>query len=215
MKRIFLCYLAAVAWMPGCVSKDTSEPPRPGTGIAEYRKITAEAEQAMQAAIDALAQVAAESHPCRPEVVSRLSEEVNRLQVESIQVRARAQAIQARGDAYFDRWHENMALVKDPNVRALAESRRPLLQEGFQRIKGLSQQARAAFTPFLANLREVRNALERDAASVDANSTRERIRTAMENGKGVQESLTGIIRELDSMGAMVTPPAGAVEAGKG
>jgi len=168
--------------------------------------VATDARQAMHDALSSLAAVSAHSNRCPPEVLSAFSAEMQRLQVGSIQVRARAQAMQARGDAYFERWHEHLARVKDPEVRALAERQRPALEESFRRIKLLSQEGREAFGPFQSDLRKLRNALEMDPSSIGAEPTRNWIATAKGNGEHVERCLTSIVGELDSARAMLTPP---------
>jgi hypothetical protein len=190
----------------GCASKKVSqETSRPKNGIEEYRQIATVADQAIRRALDCVASVGAQSNLCSPTVLTNLSAEVNRLQVESIQVRARSQAMQARGDAYFEQWQENMAKVSDPERRALAEAHRPELQEGFRQIKALSQEGRGAFDPFLSDLRQLRNALENDPTCINANSSRDRIRDAMEHGEHAERCIAGIEHELDTMSALVIP----------
>ena len=53
---------------------------------------------------------------------------VHRLEVDSIKVRARTQAMRARGDAYFEHWEEYLAGVKNEQVRQLAEEHRPRVE---------------------------------------------------------------------------------------
>src|SRR3974390_16043 len=197
---------ALVVWAAGCASKTAAQKSAPQqNGIAEYRQIAARAEQALRQALNSLAAVGAQSSRCSPEVLSAFSEEIQRLQVESIQVRAHSQAMQARGDAYFERWHENIARVKDPEIQAAAEARRPQLQESFRKIKALSQEGREAFNPFLADLRQLRNALEKDPAAIDGPATRDRIKEAMEYGEHSERCVAGVGRELDLMSAMLIP----------
>jgi len=192
--------------MAGCASKTPmQDSARPGNGIAEYRQIATVADQAIRRALDCLASVGAQSNQCPPALLTNLSTEVDRLQVESIQVRARSQAMQARGDAYFEQWHANMAKVPDPQVRAAAEARRSQLQESFRKIKALSQEGREAFNPFLSDLRQLRNALEKDPGSIDAATTRDRIKEAMEYGQHAEKCVAAIGRELDTMSAMLVP----------
>jgi len=200
--------VVAVLMAVGCASKSSSgSTARPGSGIAEYRQITSTAQKAVAAALDALAEVSAQSNRCSPEALTNFSAEVTRLQVESVQIRARSQAIQARGDDYFEHWHQRMANVQDPEVRALAEKNRPLLQQSFAEIKRLSQEGREAFQPFLTNLRKLRNGLENDPASLASDPAQDWVKTARENGERVGHSLAGIQRELDSMSSMITRKA--------
>jgi hypothetical protein len=201
------CVLFASLVLPaGCASKRASQPPsRPREGMAEYRQIAIEAQQAMRAAMNSLATVSAQSNACPPAVLAAFSNEVRRVQVGSFKIRARSQAMQARGDAYFERWNENLARISDPEVRALAQRQRPALQEGFRKIKMWSKTGHEAFQPFLAGLRMVRNALEKDPAGISADSTQGFIMAARTSGQEVESSLASITRQLDSMIAMVTP----------
>jgi hypothetical protein len=201
-----LCCIAAVILGPSCASPENpSQGTRPGAGIAEYRQIAVGAEKQVQAMLLTVAAVSAQSNLCSADVLTNYSAQVQRLQIDSVQVRARSQALQARGDAYFESWHENIARVDDRKLRALAETRRPLLQQSFTEIKRLSVQARASFDPFLAELRQVRNALEKDSSSVQAAHIQELLGHAAQNGERVEAALVGIIRELDSMQTMITP----------
>lgn len=203
--------LAAGLLALGCASSDKPKetPPRPGAGIAEYRQIASTAQAGLANVMDALARVAAEKSVCSAQVLSNFSAEVQRVQVDSMQLRARALAIQARGDAYFERWHENIARVEDPKIRALAEERRPLLEASFTKIKELSQENREAFKPFLTDLRQLRNDLEKDPANLASSVSQERIRDAMENGQHMERCLAEVVTELDLMKAMITPGGAA------
>lgn len=204
--------IVLLLWAGGCASKKATEgTPRPKNGIEEYRQIATVADLAIRRALDCLTSIAAQSNQCPPALLTNLSAEVNRLQVESVQVRARSQAMQARGEAYFERWHENMAKVSDPERHALAEAHRPQLQEGFRQIKALSQEGREAFDPFLADLRQLRNALEKDPACIDAVTTRDRIREATEYGQHAERCVAGIGRELDAMSALLVPARKSVQ----
>jgi len=199
--------LAAGLLAVSCSSTDGGgQPRRPGDGIAEYRQLATNASNAVRAALDSLGTVSAQSGRCSPEILAAFSSELQDLQVGSIRIRARAQAVLQRGDAYFSRWHEHLAQVKDPEVRALAVKRRPELENRFRNVKELSRQTREAYNPFAADLRKLRNALESDPSSLGASSTRNLISIARQNGERVQQCLGDIVRELDAMRAMVTPP---------
>jgi hypothetical protein len=208
-KRLPALTLAAAVLAAGCASKDhsnqTTPSARPGSGIAEYRQVATNAQTAVRAALTSLGTVSAQSDRCAPEVLTSFSAEVRRLQVESIQLRARSEAMQSRGDAYFDHWHERLARIQDPEVRKLAQQNRPQLQQSFAEIKRLSQDGRQAFKPFIAGLRQLRNALEHDPASLPGADTQSLITTTRENGQRVEQCLAGIERELDSMSAVITP----------
>jgi hypothetical protein len=205
-KLAVLLLAASAMAMAGCATgKTSSQTPKPGEGIALYRQLVKESLKSIGTTVSSLERVSAQTDRCSPRLVKAFSREVQELQAESIKVRSRSQAIQARGEAYFQNWHENLASVKDPKVRELAERHRPELQQCFTRIKAGSQRAGEAFRPFLAGLRRLQNALETDPGSVGMGSTRETIRATREHGAQVEQALLGIRQELDAMTAMVTP----------
>jgi hypothetical protein len=152
-----------------------------------------------------LADVSAQSNQCSPKVLAAFSDEFQRLEVESVKIRERSQAMQARGDAYFESWQEHMERIKDPQLRARIENQRPVFHEHFTKIKAFSQEGREAFHSFLSGLRQVRNSLEKDPASLGTQSIQQALVETREQGEHVQRCTAGIRQELDSMTAMLNP----------
>ena len=120
-------------------------------------------------------------------------------------MRERAQAIQARGDAYFENWSENLAGMKDPQVRELAEHFHPQLQQSFLRIKLASQKTREAFRNFSQGLRKLRISLENNSGVIEDETAKELIRTTRDNGQQVLQQLGSVKAELQAMTEMLTP----------
>ena len=196
----------ALATLVGCATNDTArEAPKPKDGIAEYREIVREALAAIATALSSLDRVRAQTDRCSPRIVRAFSKEVQTLQAESIKVRARNQAMQARGDAYFAHWEENLARVKDPRVRELAQRHHLQLLQSFARIKQTSQQTGDAFRPFLSGLRKLQLTLENDSGCLGTDATRELVRSTRQKGRQVQAGLVAIRQELDAMTGLLTP----------
>jgi hypothetical protein len=206
----FVSLFLPLALLVGCASKDAAnKTPPPGSGIAEYRRIADDALKGLGAALAALDKVSAQTSNTPPKVVDAFSEAVERLEVESITIRARGQAMQARGDAYFQQWHENLARIKDPAIRELARQHKPELEKCFANIKQYSLQAREAFNPFLAGLRKLRVTLETNPNALQAQSTREMIQSLKENGLQVQHAINSVKQELKNARLLITPGAAA------
>jgi hypothetical protein len=200
----FLAVLAMA--LAGCATNDVGgSAPQPRNGIAEYQQIAAAAQKSVRTALNALDRVSARTYPVPPRVVKAFSEEVERLEIGSVQVRARSQAIQARGNAYFEHWQENLARMKNPRVRELAAEHRASLEQSFGKIKLASQQTRQVFDQFLAGLHKLRTALENDPDTMTASSTQELVRATAQQGRQVEQGLAGIRDELNEMTAMLTP----------
>jgi hypothetical protein len=206
-RAMFVMALPMMLLAVGCVSDaPNSTNPPPGSDVAEYRKAVTDAQKALGRALNSLAAVSAQSNRCSPKMVASFSEEFQRLEEESMDLREHFQAMQARGDAYFESWQEEMERIKDPQMRALVENQRPALHEHFVKIKALSQEGREAFGPFLAGLRKIRNSLEKDPASLGTQTMQDTLVSTRAYGDRVARCLADTRHELDSMAAMLTPP---------
>ena len=198
-------FAAALAGFAGCATKpEDRNGPRAREDVAEYRQIALDAQKVVKATLQSLDRAAAHTS-CPPRVFKAFTQDVQRLEVDSFKMRARAQAMRARGKAYFEQWHEHLASLKDPEVRKLAEQRHDLLQQSFSRIHLTSQQTREAFQPFLAGLRRLRNGLENDPGFASADSAKLLVRTTRDHGQKVEAGLADILEELKSVAAALKP----------
>jgi hypothetical protein len=201
-----LLLAALVAGLSSCASpQQTAGTPRPGNGISEFQHLTRQSHHAVQRALDALDEVSRPSDGCSPKMLARFSKEIHRLETGSIRIRARAQAMRERGEAYFQNWHANLARIPDPAIRALADLRRPELQQHFNQATLLAQDTRASFQLFLAGLRNIRNALEKDLHALQTEPNQDRVRATREHGHNVERGLAAIDQEFQDMRTLVTP----------
>jgi hypothetical protein len=169
----------------------------------EYQQITKEALAALHGALDSLDHIANQTTPCPPKVIAEFSDKVQRMQVDSMRIRARVQAIEARGDAYFADWSESIRRIKDPNVRAAAEHFHPQLEQSFGKIKLASQGAGKEFKPFLHGLRMLRLHADKHSGLRHEDATQDLVRTTRNHGEGVIDQLKVIQAELENISGML------------
>jgi hypothetical protein len=193
-----LVFLFSALVLSGCGGKKLK-------GVEEYRHITSEAKHNVEKALKMLDRLDEHADNCTPGIVKDFSSELQNLEVRSFQIRARAQAIQARGDAYFAAWSENMAKIQDARVRELAERFRPQLQYTFNSIKQSSQEAGAAFKPFLSGFKQLRAGAETASGQALPNPMKELIRTTRANGEQVLQKLHAVDSGLNDVKQMLTP----------
>ena len=189
----------------GCATREhTASTPRPGSGVQEYRQLTGESVTAVLTALQWLEQISAQPRRCPPRLVSGFAKQVERLEVNSIRVRARAQAIRARGDAYFEAWtggnDQLSAVPPRPAPEHLAQ-----LRENFTRIKQTSQEAGETFRPFFNGLRNLRSELEADPGVFETEKARELIRSTRERGLQLLRKLGALEDELQALRRLLAP----------
>ena len=198
--------VAAAVVLAGCANTGTGRrEPTPGQDFKEYQRIVVQAMSEVDAMLRSLDQlsVQASRHPHR--AYQAFAEAVSRLEVGSIEVRARAQAIRVRGEAYFAHWTENLAGVKNEQLRQLAQEHQAELKESFNQIRLTSQQIREAFRPFLSDLQKLRAVLEAKPTLAGINAEKDLILATGDKGRQVQEGLDRILAELNSITALLRP----------
>jgi hypothetical protein len=196
LSTVGLCLLATALLLPGCATPKFS-------GIEEYQKLTTEATTATRACVQALTRLSARPGPPLPKATADFERSVQRLQVNSIRIRARARAIRTRGDDYFASWEQNMAAIKNARLRQAADRSHAELQTSFSKIKLASEKAGAAFDPFISGLQQLRIELEKPSGRVDGDEHRDLLDRTTANGNEVLQELGVINSELSTMKKLI------------
>jgi hypothetical protein len=191
----------AFVWLAGgCAAPSgSSAAPKPGSGIAEYRQLVREAHRSVAATVkslEALSQPHAQASAPHP-ALAGFDQALHQLELTSVRTRARAEAIIARGQSYFDEWKENLsANTNQANARAETE-RYTRLFEHFGRVRERSGTVREEFGPFMAKLREFRARFGHPPKPAEGESPGKEIDGLITSGRRVLQSLEAISAALD------------------
>ena len=204
--RQWLPTVAVAAVLMGCASTDTaSKEPTLRDDFREYRQIIVQATGLVDTTMRAVDEMSAQANRDPRLAYQAFAKAVHRLEVDSVKVRARTQAMRARGDAYFDRWEKYLAGVDNEQVRQLAEQHRPELKRSFEQAQQASQQVREGFRPFLSDLQKLRAVLEADPSLARIDAAKSLLLAAQDKGRQVHQSLDRLLAEMNSMTAMLRP----------
>ena len=166
--------------------------------------MTTDATAEVLSALLCLDRVARQTNGCSRKVMAAFAQQVERLQVGSIRVRARAQAIEARGDAYFEAWSKGLTPTNGPSIDLVAEHL-PQMQKSFTRIKLASREAGQAFRPFLSGLRKLQLELEGNPGAIETVEGRELVLSTRGYGRQVAQNLGLITNELQILAGWYKP----------
>lgn len=191
----------AFGWVAGgcATSSSGSSAPKPGRGIAEYREVAREAHRAVTAAVkslEALAQSQAQTplqHPALPS----FDRAFHQLELVSVRTRARAEAIMARGQAYFEEWKENLSGITN-RAKAQAETERyACLLDHFGNVRERSAKVREEFRPFMTTLREFRARLDQPVGAAGGELSRQELDGMTASGQRVLQALEAVSTALN------------------
>ena len=190
----------ALGWLAGgCASpSDGSSAPRPGSGIAEYRQVAREAHRSVAAVVDSLEALPINTPASMGPALARFDHAFNRLEVTSVKARARAQAIIARGQAYFDEWKEHLAGVTNQPAAQAETERYARLFEHFDHVRQRSSEVREVFRPFMERLRDFRAGLDKAPNPANNEVSRSQLDGLTAGGRRVLQTLESVAAALDA-----------------
>lgn len=196
----------------GCASTQTArKEPTLRDDFLEYRQLVVLAMNQVDTTLRSLDEVAAQANANPRRAYEAFAKAVQRIEVDSVKVRQRTQAMRARGDAYFEHWLEYLAGVPNEEVRRRAEQHKAEVKQSFERIQQGSQQARESFRPFLTDLQKLRAVLEAEPSLVRIDAHKDLILAAKDKGRQVQQGLDRILAEMNTMTALLRPSSGPVK----
>ena len=201
MKVTVLLTWAAALLAAGCANRGSH--PRPGSGLADYRKIVVEVRNAAAASNDALDGIENVSTQGAAKSVERFDRALEKFEVISIRARAKADAMEARGTAYFDEWQQKITTATNAVARQQEQARENELRQHFERILARSRQAREIFRPYLGGQRELRAALVKEPTVAKIKASQGKIVELRNGASRLDRAFDDLLREVDSAAAVV------------
>jgi hypothetical protein len=183
----------------GCATRKDTAQPKPNKGISEYRQIAGEAQRSVAAMVQALEALTTEhTDSTKPHPkLARFDRALHDLELTSVKTRSRAEAIIARGEAYFDEWKENLSAITNQPAARMESQRYTRMLEHFGRIRERSGDVRTEFRPFMAKLREFRATVDSSGNLASGDSPRVTIGLVAASGRRVLAALGGVTKALD------------------
>ena len=129
--------------------------------------------------------------------LARFDRALHDLELTSARTRARAEAILARGQAYFDEWKENLSATTNQSAARAETERYARLREHFDRVRERSGEVRTEFRPFMTKLREFRATLDKSPDPLASESSRSSIDALTVSGRRVLDTLKAVSKALD------------------
>jgi len=187
-----------IGWsLGGCATSPVdSHVSRPGDGLREYRQLITELRRATITSRQAIEKLATTSAASSNAAFARFDEALQRLEVDSIKARARTEAMEQRGKAYFDEWAEEIAAVHDPTKQRADEARLVELHQHFDAILADVRLARTAFKKYLDDLRSLR-------VSPAAAKPKPSLESVVAAGHSAEQQLDRLLTTLQSALAVV------------
>jgi DNA repair exonuclease SbcCD ATPase subunit len=148
-----------------------------------------------------------------PAQFKKFSAAVSDLQSSAKDVAGKVEAMSKRGEAYFAAWDEQIASIKNEDIKSRSVDRKTEVQKQFAAIRQSYEEASTAFKPFMSDLSDIQTALATDLTPGGVSAIKSAAERAVKSGnslKGTMGKLATQFKELGvAMSASMPQPAPA------
>lgn len=201
-----LAVAGAALVFSGCGStKGYKQADKTGAGIASFRDEIGKGKVAIDATMKGLSDIASSANTDPRKAFEEFSKAVSNLESTANKIKSRAQSMREKGEAYFTQWEQELAQVTNPEIRALAEQRKAKLRETFESVRKYTEPLKAQFEPWMSNLKDLEKYLGNDLTIAGVDAAKPLFTKTTEEGLEVQKSMDGLMAELNTIAATITP----------
>lgn len=204
-KNSLLMALGVAMFVTGCATSGYQKADQTGKGIAEFRNELVNLKKSVEASLASLSQTTETAVTDPRKAYQTFAKSIDNVEEARARVGKRAAEVKAAGDAYFKQWELELANITNPEIRKLAEERKAKLNEIFGKLRPMLEKARSDFDPFLSDLKDLRSFLGQDLTIGGVDAAKDIIKKTREHGVELEKSLDGLIGEMNSISAQITP----------
>ena len=137
----------------------------------------------------------------------RYKKEVAETEEAAQDVRKRADDMRARAKDYQTKWQEEMSKVSNPDLKAAAQARAAKVQGRYAMITAKSQDAKAAYDPFIRDLKDLQTYLSNDLTPAAVQAASPVFDKVKASGPVLKQKLIAVQQELDDVASEMSPDA--------
>jgi chromosome segregation ATPase len=202
--------VSAAGVLGGCASNDPGRDrsAKAVSGLRDTRAELAAGRAQLDKTLAALDRLQAAQGDLRP-AYDDYKDQVKATEDHAKSAAERSADMQARAGEYQQKWAEEMAQVSDPNLKAAAESRAAKLRGRYATITAKAQDGRAAYQPYIRDLKEIQTYLSNDLTPAAIQAAGPAFKKAKSDGQTVRQKLDAVYAELDAVAIELSPGAPA------
>jgi hypothetical protein len=200
-KFILLPMLALCALLAGCSTSGYQRAGSTATTLKNSADRLNRGTAQLDATLVALAQLVDNPAPDLKPQFSKFNTAVNNLDSLSRNLGRQSVSIQQQGAAYFQKWDEHLTTIQSASIREASAERKQSVMRQFERVKQNAEEVEAKLVPFVAEMKDIRTALQADLTPAGLNAIRSTSSRLSSKGVAVRESLTNLANEFTQISA--------------
>lgn len=142
----------------------------------------------------------------------QFSSNLTRVESTAKDIAGARKAMAERGDAFFAKWDEQLAQIKNEDIKARSQSRKEEVQQKLMAIKGSYAEAETAFKPFIQDLKDTQKYLSTDLTPAGVEAIKDTVTKAKKDAEPLNKSITKLADDFKALGVSMSsvtpqPPA--------
>jgi chromosome segregation ATPase len=202
---------AAAALPAGCAKDEGRE--RSGKaveGLRDTRAELANSEKQVDEVLAAAGAVQSAQGDLKP-AYEKYKKEVAQTEDAADDARKRAQNMRNRSQEYQAKWQQEMSQVSSPELKAAAQARAAKVRGRFDMIQAKAQDARAAYEPFMRDLKDLQTYLSNDLTPPAVQAAGPVFDKVRSSGQVLKQKLDALEQELGDVAAEMSPAAASAK----
>ncbi len=201
--RVFTVLAAVASMQYGCASSNADKGESVAKGLNGMTRSLVKADKSVDASIVALRELPAGSVELKARF-DRYEDAVDDLADAAKDVRGEAESIKAEGESYFKWWEQQVAKVKNEDLKAASAERRQKIREQFNALSGSFQNVKSQFGPYMSTLRDIQTVLDAGLTPAMVTSIQPTIARATVEGAELRKSVTELMNNYRAVGLELT-----------
>jgi uncharacterized protein (DUF3084 family) len=144
-----------------------------------------------------------------PAQYTAFSSAVTDLQASGKNVDARVTEMRAKGMEYFKSWDQEVAKIKNEDIKSRSEERKKEVEDQFTKVKMSYTEARDAYRPFMSDLLDIRTALGTDLTTGGVAAIKGAAQKANQDAITLKKAGDDLSAQLKDLGATMSASAPA------
>ena len=144
-----------------------------------------------------------------PKRFSPFSDSVSDLQSSAKDVSEKVADMRENGNAYIKAWDEQIAAIKNEEIKKSSADRKVEVQKSFTEIKKSYAEAEMNFKPFMAGLKDIQAALGTDLTSGGVSAIKGVAAKTNKDGDALKTSLDKLAAKFQEMGVAMASSSAA------
>jgi len=202
---VFLCGVGLAVVCVGCATQGYQRVERTTESMANARTELIRGKKDVAIAISTLNKLAQTSTGDLRPTYSHLVGDLQQIESQAKTVKKQTGALDRDSSAYLNAWAKEVQLVQNPDIRAVTAERRNQVKQDFARISQELELTKKAYGPLIADLKDIRMALNYDLTSQGVVAISELINLANSDATNLETQINRTVTEIDRVSETLSP----------